>query len=484
MAGKYLCRMPLSRLLIYFGFLPCLLLGQSQKPLGLADCIDLALKNNIDVLLSEVNQSQSEIDYQQSKWNLGPNLSLNGGQFYQSGRSIDRFTNQFVQETVGNTSAQLQSSWVVFAGGSIRKGITRSKKTWQASQLELQQSKQNIALSVALAYLQCLQGKELVTANESNKEALLLEKKRIEKLVSIGNANEGILLSANAQLAQANAQYILAKNQLNNALLNLKNLLRLPLNETLEIEYQLPITPEYTQYPISLNELIDSALSKRADYQAAKLRQQSALLSVGISKAQLYPVISVGGNLSTVYSDKAVNITGYQIAGSQPIGLVQGTNQIVEAPIFNYQTQTIEFGKQMRDNFGQSFGANMSIPIFNQMQARNGVKMSKLNYTQSTLNVERIKQNAVVEISNAYQSFQNAAMNFQAQRENHEAQKRNLEFTQKRFENGQATYFELQLAQNQELTAYQNFLSNKYETALRNLILDVMYRGDLNLLKP
>jgi len=74
-------------------------------------------------------------------------------------------------------------------------------------------------------------------------------------------------------------------------------------------------------------------------------------------------------------------------------------------------------------------------------------------------------------------------MQYQAQRENYEAQKRNLEYVQKRFENGQSNYFELQLAKNQELMAFQNFLTNKYEAALRNLILDVMYRGNLQLLK-
>ena len=100
------------------------------------------------------------------------------------------------------------------------------------------------------------------------------------------------------------------------------------------------------------------------------------------------------------------------------------------------------------------------------------------------MNAFRIRQNAVVEVTNAYQSFKNAAMQYQAQRENHEAQRLNLEFVQKRFESGQATYFELQLAKNQELMAFQNFLSNKYEAALRNLILDVMYRGNWQLLKP
>ena len=467
---------------LLFGFI-----GSSQaqnvRKMDLSACIDLALEVNIDVLLSQLNQEQSQIDYQQALWNLGPEVSFSGGQFYQSGRSIDRFTNQFVQETVGNSSVQLSSSWVVYAGGSLRKSVLRSKKQVQASALDYRQSKQNIALSVALAYLQCLQTKELVKANESNEASLQQDQKRIEKLVQIGSANEGLLLSSKAQLAQARAQKVQVETQHQSALLNLKNLLRIPISAPFEIEYSIAPAPEYTVYPASLNELIDSALANRADYQAAQYKVEAAALSMGIAKSQLLPVLSVGGNLSSIYSDKALNVTGYQITGSQPIGIVQGTNEIVEAPTFTYQTQTIDFSRQMRDNFGQSFGANLSVPIFGKFRAQNGLKSAKIAFTQQELNAIRIRQNAIVEVTNAYQSFSNAAMQYQAQRENYDAQKRNLEFVQKRFENGQSNYFELQLAKNQELMAFQNFLTNKYEAALRNLILDVMYRGNLQLLK-
>ena len=285
-------------------------------------------------------------------------------------------------------------------------------------------------------------------------------------------------------MAQARAQKVQIETQHQSALLNLKNLLRIPVSDGFDIEYTMAPAPEYTEYPASLNELIDSALFNRADYKAALLKQEAAALSMGIAKAQLLPVLSIGGNLSSIYSDKALNITGYQISGTQPIGIVQGTNQIVEAPTFSYQTQTIDFSRQMRDNFGQSFGANLSVPLFGKLRAQNGIKSAKLAYTQQELNAFRIRQNAVVEVTNAYQSFKNAAIQYQAQRENHEAQRLNLEFVQKRFESGQATYFELQLAKNQELMAFQNFLSNKYEAALRNLILDVMFRGNWQLLKP
>jgi len=475
----------LNRWFLLLGF-TLFSLGQAQDnhKLDLAKCIDVALENNIDVLISQINKDQSELDYKQSLWNLGPEVSFSGGQFYQSGRSIDRFTNQFVQETIGNSSLQVSSSWVVYAGGSLRKSVLRSRKQVKASELDYQQSKQNIALSVALAYLQCLQANEQKKANESNVQALQQEQKRIEKLVALGSVNEGVLLSSRAQLSQARATKVQAEMQHQSALLNLKNLLRLPIESTFDIEYSLAPAPEYTEYPAGLNELIDSALFNRADYKSALLKKEAAALSIGISKSQLLPTLSVGGNLSSIYSDKALRVTGFQISGSQPIGIVQGTNEIVEAPTFDYQTQTIAFNQQMRDNFGQSFGANLSVPILGKLRGQNAYKSAKLAYIQQDLSAQRIRQNAILEVTNAYQNFKNAAMQYQAQRENHEAQKRNLEFVQKRFENGQATYFELQLAKNQELLAYQNYLSNKYEAALRNLILDVMYRGNLQLIKP
>ena len=79
--------------------------GQSNHRYDLKRCIEVALKNNIEIQLGLINENSAEINYQQSLWNLAPSLSANGGQFYQSGRSIDRFSNQFVQKTVGNSSS-------------------------------------------------------------------------------------------------------------------------------------------------------------------------------------------------------------------------------------------------------------------------------------------------------------------------------------------------------------------------------------------
>ena len=79
-------------------------------------CIAQALNQNIDVQLSMLSLSQSRYTLDQSIRNFGPDISGAAGQFYQSGRSIDRFTNQFVQSTIGSTNFQLQGSLLLFGG--------------------------------------------------------------------------------------------------------------------------------------------------------------------------------------------------------------------------------------------------------------------------------------------------------------------------------------------------------------------------------
>jgi len=410
---------------------------------------------------------------------MAPNLSANGGQFYQSGRSIDRFSNQFVQKTVGNSSAQLQSNWLLYAGGSIRNTIKQRKKTLEAAHLDYQQVQQNIALNVVLTYLQCQQNKESWAAQQSNTQNAVRETKRIEKLYKAGASNQGALLAAQAQEAQATSLEVQSKNQYLNSILSLKNLMRLDHTEMLQLADMTTAVPEYVEFPIEVNELIDSALSHRPDYQASSKRSESMLYALKAAKGALQPTLSVGANLSTVYSDNAIEITGAQISGTQPIGFVQGSGDIVEAPTFDYSTQTIGFGTQMRDNFGQSFGATLSVPIFNRLQTQTNIAQSRLALIQSKWNQKQIKQAVINDVVNAQQTFNSAATNYQALRSNYEAQSKNLDFVQKQFNLGQVSFYEVQQTKNQERQAYQQMLSAKYEAALRDIILQFIAHGDI-----
>ncbi len=255
--------------------------------------------------------------------------------------------------------------------------------------------------------------------------------------------------------------------------------MRLDHTEMLQLADMTTAVPEYIEFPIEVNELIDSALSHRPDYQASSKRSESLLYALKAAKGALLPTLSVGANLSTVYSDNAIEITGAQLSGNQPIGFVQGSGDIVEAPTFDYSTQTIGFGTQMRDNFGQSFGATFSVPIFNRLQTQTSIAQARLALIQSKWNQKQIKQAVINDVVNAQQTFNSAATNYQSLRSNYEAQSKNLDFVQKQFNLGQVSFYGVQQAKNEERQAYQQLLSAKYEAALRDIILQFIAHGDI-----
>ncbi len=452
-----------------------------NNTMSLMECIQLGINRNLDVKLSQLQNQSAQLDYRQSLFNLGPDLNGTVGQFYQSGRNIDRFTNQFIQTTVGNTSLQAQLGWVVFSGGQIRNTIKQNRLNVQSTDLDIIQTRQNIALNISLQYLLCLQSKEQIKASISQVEYFTKELNRVQLINQEGGGNKGIVLNANAQLANAKSNLVQAENNYKTRLLTLKNMLLMEPTEKFDvIALEIPVS-ENSESTYGLNQLMDSALARRPDYQSSLLKVRSSRLGLKVAKGSLLPSLIIGGNLSSVYSDNAKTITNVTLAGTTPIGVVQGSGEIVEAPRFDYQTKTIAFGNQIRNNFGQSFGATLSVPIYNKLQNNTQISKSELAITQAELNALRIKQNVYNDVSNAYFGFENAKAQYLGQKQNYEAQKQNLEFVQLRYSAGQSTPFELQLAINSEVSAYQNFLAAKYELILRELILDVMLTNNIEL---
>jgi outer membrane protein len=448
---------------------------------SLQGAIDLAIKNSIDVRLAEINTEQAEISYKQSKLNVTPDASLTAGQFFQSGRSIDRFTNQFVQTTVRSNNFQLQSSALLFGGGQIRQGIQQSKYLWLASESDLKNVSQNVALNVANLFLQVLQARELANSARQTLANTVLQLERTSKLFEAGVVNEGQVLNLKAQKASDELTLTNAENQENLALANLKMLLRLPSDTPFDIVAPVVSANKPEIYPYSLYELYDSALARRPDIKSSELRYTAAKYGKKVALGGLMPTLSVGGNVSTVYSSNAKFVSGTVFSGFQPIGRVQGSNDIVEAPDFEYTLQTIAFNKQIKDNFGQSLGFNLSYPVYGKLRNQTNYKLSRLDEERARLNAERSRQNLYNEVVGAYNNFAAAEKRYTSAIEATDAQKKNAEFVQKRFDAGQSNVYELQLARTTEANAKLNLASVKYEYIFRRMILDFYMGKELKL---
>lgn len=455
--------------------------GQTGGIYSLQGCIDLAIKNSIDVRLAEINSEQAELNYKQGKLNITPDASLSAGQFFQSGRSIDRFTNQFVQTTVRSNNFQLQSSALLFGGGQIRQGIQQSKYLWLASESDLKNVTQNVALNVANLFLQVLQARELSNSAQQTLSNTISQLDRTNKLYEAGAVNEGQVLNLKAQKASDELTLTNAQNQVDLALTNLKMLLRLPADQAFDILNPSVSSTKPEVYPNNLIDLYDSALARRPDIKASDLRYKAAQFGKKAAFGSLMPSLSVGGNISTVYSSNAKFISNTVFNGFQPIGRVQGTNDIVEAPDINYTLQTIAFNKQIKDNFGQSLGFNLSYPVYGKLRNQTNFKLSRLDEERAKLTAERARQNLYNEVVSAYNNYNASEKRYQSAIEATDAQKKNADFVQKRFDAGQSNVYELQLARTNETNAKLNLASVKYEYIFRRMILDFYMGKELKL---
>jgi outer membrane protein len=455
--------------------------GQTGGIYSLQGCIDLAIKNSIDVRLAEINSEQAELNYKQGKLNITPDASLSAGQFFQSGRSIDRFTNQFVQTTVRSNNFQLQSSALLFGGGQIRQGIQQSKYLWLASESDLKNVTQNVALNVANLFLQVLQARELSNSAQQTLSNTISQLDRTNKLYEAGAVNEGQVLNLKAQKASDELTLTNAQNQVDLALTNLKMLLRLPADQAFDILNPSVSSTKPEVYPNNLIDLYDSALARRPDIKASDLRFKAAQFGKKAAFGSLMPSLSVGGNISTVYSSNAKFISNTVFNGFQPIGRVQGTNDIVEAPDINYTLQTIAFNKQIKDNFGQSLGFNLSYPVYGKLRNQTNFKLSRLDEERAKLTAERARQNLYNEVVSAYNNYNASEKRYQSAIEATDAQKKNADFVQKRFDAGQSNVYELQLARTNETNAKLNLASVKYEYIFRRMILDFYMGKELKL---
>ena len=319
-----------------------------------------------------------------------------------------------------------------------------------------------------------LQAQEQLAAAQASVKNGTLEVDRINTLLKNGASTEGALWSAKAQLSTQQSSFIQAQNQLSLSLVSLKNLLMLPIEANIELS---PTSLEIKDFNPEISQLLDSAMAKRADLAAAKFRMSASQSAYRMAVGSYFPTLSVGANLNTVFSDNAKSITNKTLSGSTVIGQVQGTGQFVEMPVFDYSTQTIAFSKQIKDNFGQSFGATLSVPVFGKFQTQSQVKKAKLGIIQTNIQLEKTIQSVKNDVYTAYSNFSNAKNRFMAAQESLNAQIMNLKFVQARFTNGQASQFELQTATNAENNARQTYISAQYEYQFRTAVLLVIQHG-------
>lgn len=455
--------------------------AQAQTVFTLKQCVDTAITNNLLVKQSDLQMQRSSINYRQAKDNILPNLFANLNEGISQGRSIDPFTNSYINQNVGYGTYSVSSNITLFNGFQIKNFIKQNALEYEASKMELQTEKDNLTLNVILAYLQILNNEELLAQSQAQVALTQKQVERLEILNKEGSIIPAQLYELRGTLANDQLSVINGENAVQSAKLTLSQLMNIPYVTTMEVE-KLTADNYALNYDANVESIYQTALSQLAHIKGTELRMRSADKAVEVARSQFYPTIGLGGNLGTNYSSAAqenIFLNSSQVPSGDYVD-VNGSKLNVITTKNNYNSQKINFSNQFSNNYSTSLNLGIRIPILNSFRARNNVALAKTDLK----NTQYIAENAKIQLR---QNIEQAYFNMTAAYKRYTTLLQQVsDFTtafraaEVRYNEGVSTQVDYLIAKTNLDRANINLISAKYDYIFQTKILDY-YQGKLVL---
>lgn len=408
----------------------------------LRQCTEYAISHNISIQQRDNQRRKQELQLSTARNSRLPDLTGTVSETFSFGRGLT-MDNTYTNRSTSSTTFSLGTNVPLFTGFRIPNNIKLNQLSLEAATEDLEKAKNDIRMQVAKAYVQILYDMEIFDVAERQIEIDSMQVARLEKFFENGKASGAEVSQQKATLAQSRLTATQAQNNLQLALLALSQLLELPSPEDFTVAR--PNTEKFQPIPNDPNQIYEEALLFKPEVRAEQLRLDASEKSIKVAQAGLYPSLSLNGGLQTNY---------YKTSGMQQDN----------------------FGTQIKNNFSQYIGLNLSIPIFNRFSTRNSVRSARIDRENQKLQLDNVKKTLYKEIQQVYYN----AVGAQAKLSSCEAARQSstdaFVLAQAKYENGKATITEFNEAKNRYLKAESDLVQARYENLYQTTLLD-FYRG-------
>src|SRR5690554_358535 len=286
---------------------------------------------------------------------------------------------------------------------------------------------EDIALNVANAYLQILFNIENLKVQ---KEQLKINNEQLEQsseLADAGMIPRGDLLEIKANIAENQQRVVAAENALLISKLSLAQLIQLEDFKNFDVAtegYEVEETSLLLQSPEAI---FEKAKESRVDLKIAENNIAIAESDLKLARGAYQPRLTgfYSFNTRAAYADRVV---GAELDPNNPttsIGFVEATGEVVVSPNFRpILGNPDSVWNQFDINKGQSFGVQLTVPIFNGFAVRNNVERSKISIerskllkNQAELELELDVHTAFADVKGALKAYETASTALEAREE-------------------------------------------------------------------
>lgn len=413
----------------------------------LEKCIEYARQHNIQVNNLQLSEQSAEQSVLAIKGERTPSLLASVSNNFNNANNNARGNGVLVNQLTSTGTYSLNSSVILWNNNSVNNSIRRQDLLLQSAGLSVQEARNNITLAITAAYLNVLLSEEnekYISELVHNTDSIVLQTKQLYEAGRIAKIS---LLQLQAQLASDKYLLAQAQNTIRLNILSLKQLLQLPTQTPFELA-PVPDVNAVGMLP-PLLEAQQTALQNFPEIKIGKLAVSISTLDIALAKAAFTPTLRATGALGSGYSDVL-------------------SNAVNPKPSYFRQTG---------DNFNQSLGISLSIPVFTQRQNKTNLEKAKIAYSQANLSLQNSSLLLTQSVEQAYLNTVNARQALNAAGQQLTAATESYRIVNAELTLGAVNAYDLLQQRNQYVQAVQAYTQAKYTAVLQQKIYQ-FYMGD------
>ena len=434
--------------------------AQDTVTMDLKACMRYAVEHSTKMRIAQADNRDAQIDRRDAILAaFTPTIEGNTYAYSNFGRSIDPETNTYIRTTSFHNGYSLSAGINLFNGFQAVNNLKITKTAQLMGLTKEQQTEDQICLATMEAYCNVLYYTEMQKALQAQLATAEKSVQLATRQEQLGQKSHADVVQMQSDLAERQYQLTTCRNNLNNAMITLKDVMFWPIEKPLKIEgmdvglSQIPLPKGVgglgspTDKTDEISQMVEFAKTNMPSVLMAEGTMKNARLALKSARWQLLPRLSLYGGWSSSYFT------------------YPGMEGYVPTPYF----------EQLKNNGGEYVQLSLSIPIFDRLSKHSNIAKRKNAYDRAQADYEQALQTVEAEVRRAIADRDGSTDALRQADTRAVLQQEAFALNTKRFEQGLISSIEYQTASNNYLNALAEQLNARLQYFIKNSV--VTYYG-------
>lgn len=396
-----------------------------------ADCVEYARDNNISLKQSVLNESTSDLSYEESKAQWEPSLDFSTSHGLTNSPWGDNNKNSY------NSSYGFNAGWTVWNGGQREAGIKKNRILSEAARMNTSALFRTLETDILNAYLNILYSKEAISIYEEAAALSYAQAERARQLMDAGKLSRVDYAQLQSQYEQDKYSLVNAEGTYQSRVMEMKRLLELGITDSLKLKDIDWARTDLLAPPPSIEESYVMAAGVDSQLKSLVLNSDAADADIDIAQSAGYPSVSLKAGVGS----------GYYAPGNS-------------------------FSEQMKRSFNENIGLTISIPILDNKRTKVAVAKAKVQKLNSQLDIQSRETQLAQDVESWYIQLKSAQAQYVAGEEQVKSTSLSSELVNEQFNLGLVNIVELMTSHNNLLQARHSLLQTKYMALLSRKMIE------------